>query len=232
MSLPKAPKPAKLVIGLFMKEKLLLDKIATELIDLFGSIDTVSSWFSFDYTDYYEPEMNAPLFRRMLTFKELVRQSALAEIKMLTNDIESNYSREKRRRVNIDPGYMLKERFVLATGKTTSVRDMVQKAFSVLGIEIRFEGTGGEEKGIVEKCTSEYHVEPGSVVVQVDPRYYRPTEVDLLIGDSSKAQKELGWKFEYTFDDLIEEMVNSDVELFKRDKYLQEGGHEIKNYFE
>jgi GDPmannose 4,6-dehydratase len=122
--------------------------------------------------------------------------------------------------------------FVLATGKTTSVRDMVKKAFSVLGIEIRFEGTGGDEKGIVEKCTGEYLIEPGSVVVQVDPRYYRPTEVDLLIGDSSKAQKELGWKFEYTFDDLIEEMVNSDVELFKRDKYLQEGGHEIKNYYE
>jgi len=127
MSLPKAPKPAKLVIGLFMKEKLLLDKIATELIDLFGSIDTVSSWFSFDYTNYYEPEMNAPLFRRILTFKELVRQSALAEIKILTNEIESNYSRGKKRRVNIDPGYMLKERFVLATGKNFSHRIYIGK---------------------------------------------------------------------------------------------------------
>ena len=127
MSLPKAPKPAKLVIGLFMKEKLLLDKIATELIDLFGSIDTVSSWFSFGYTDYYEHEMNAPLFRRMLTFKELVRQSALAEIKILTNEIESNYSRGKKRRVNIDPGYMLKERFVLATGKNFSHRIYIGK---------------------------------------------------------------------------------------------------------
>lgn len=127
MSLPKAPKPAKLVIGLFMKEKLLLDKIATELIDLFGSIDTVSSWFSFDYTDYYEPEMKAPLFRRMLTFKELVRQSALAEIKILTNEIESNYSRENKRRINIDPGYMLKERFVLATGKNFSHRIYIGK---------------------------------------------------------------------------------------------------------
>jgi len=127
MSLPKAPKPAKLVIGLFMKEKLLLDKITTELIDLFGSIDTVSSWFSFDYTDYYESEMTAPLFRRMLTFKELVRQSALAEIKILTNEIETNYSRGKKRRVNIDPGYMLKERFVLATGKNFSHRIYIGK---------------------------------------------------------------------------------------------------------
>jgi hypothetical protein len=122
MSLPKAPKPAKLVIGLFMREKLLIDKVAAELIDLFGSIDTVSPWLSFDYTDYYEPEMNAPLFRRMLTFKELVKQSSLADVKILTNEIESNYSRRKKRRVNIDPGYMLKERFVLATGKNFSHR--------------------------------------------------------------------------------------------------------------
>ncbi len=127
MSLPKAPMPAKLVIGLFMKEKRLIEKITAELIEALGSIDMVSPWFPFDYTDYYEPEMNAPLFRRMLTFKELVRQSALAEIKILTNEIESNYSGGKKRRVNIDPGYMLKERFVLATGKNFSHRIYIGK---------------------------------------------------------------------------------------------------------
>ena len=127
MSLPKTPKPAKLVIGLFMKEKLLIEKIAAELIEVFGSIDTVSPWFPFDYTDYYESEMSAPLFRRMLTFKELVRQSSLADIKILTNEIESNYSRKKKRLVNIDPGYMLKERFVLATGKNFSHRIYIGK---------------------------------------------------------------------------------------------------------
>ena len=127
MSLPKAPKPAKLVIGLFMKEKHLIEKIAAELIEVFGSVDMVSTWFPFGYTDYYEPEMNAPLFRRMLTFKELIKQSSLADKKNLTNEIESNYSREEKRLVNIDPGYMLQERFVLATGKNFAHRIYIGK---------------------------------------------------------------------------------------------------------
>jgi len=127
MSLPKAPKPAKLVIGLFMKEKHLIEKITAELIKALGSIDMVSPWFLFDYTDYYESEMNAPLFRRMLTFRELIKQSSLADIKNLTNRIESNYSREEKRLVNIDPGYMLKERFVLATGKNFAHRIYIGK---------------------------------------------------------------------------------------------------------
>ena len=122
MSIPKAPEPAKLVIGLFMKEKRLIEKITAEFIEAFGSIDMVSPWFPFDYTDYYKPEMSAPLFRRMLAFKELVRQNSLADIKTLTNKIELNYSREEKRLVNIDPGYMLKERFVLATGKNFTHR--------------------------------------------------------------------------------------------------------------
>jgi len=127
MSLPKAPKPAKLVIGLFMKEKRLIKQVTAELIEVFGSIDMVSPWFSFDYTDYYEPEMNAPLFRRMLTFKELIKQSSLDDIKILTHEIESNYSREEKRLVNIDPGYILQERFVLATGKNFAHRIYIGK---------------------------------------------------------------------------------------------------------
>jgi uncharacterized protein DUF4416 len=127
MSLLKAPKRAKLVIGLFMKEKRLIEEIAAELIEVFGSVDLVSPWFPFDYTDYYETEMNAPLFRRMLTFKELIKQSSLADIKILTNEIESNYSREEKRLINIDPGYMLQERFVLATGKNFAHRIYIGK---------------------------------------------------------------------------------------------------------
>ncbi|MFV9645733.1 MAG: DUF4416 family protein [Desulfobacterales bacterium] len=127
MSLPKAPKPAKLVIGLFMKEKGLIEQITAELIEVFGSIDMVSPWFPFNYTDYYESEMNAPLFRRMLTFKELIKQSSLADIKNITNEIESNYSREEKRLINIDPGYMLQERFVLATGKNFAHRIYIGK---------------------------------------------------------------------------------------------------------
>jgi hypothetical protein len=127
MSFPRAPKRAKLVTGLFMKEKRLLEEIAAELIEGFGSIDLVSPWFPFDYTDYYKSEMNAPLFRRMLTFKELIKQSSLADIKILTNKIESNYSSEEKRQVNIDPGYMLQERFVLATGKNFAHRIYIGK---------------------------------------------------------------------------------------------------------
>ncbi len=127
MSLPKAPKPAKLVIGLFMKEKRLIEQITAELIEVFGSIDMVSPWFPFDYTNYYESEMNAPLFRRMLAFKELIKQSSLADIKNTTNEIESSYSREEKRLINIDPGYMLQERFVLATGKNFAHRIYIGK---------------------------------------------------------------------------------------------------------
>jgi hypothetical protein len=127
MSLPKAPKPAKLVIGLFMKEKGLIEQITAELIEVFGSIDMVSPWLPFNYTDYYESEMNAPLFRRMLTFKELIKQSSLADIKNTTNEIESSYSREEKRLINIDPGYMLQERFVLATGKNFAHRIYIGK---------------------------------------------------------------------------------------------------------
>ena len=124
------------------------------------------------------------------------------------------------------------EDFVIATGKTTRVRAMVRKAFEVLGIELEFSGEGNKETGAVVKCTGAYMLSPGAIVVRVDERYFRPTEVDMLIGDPRKAKEKLGWEITYDFESLIEEMVNSDVELFKRDQYLKEGGHEIKNYFE
>jgi hypothetical protein len=122
MSLPQTPKPAKLVIGLFMKDKKLIESMATELTDKFGLVDTVSSWLAFDFTFYYTGEMGTPLFRRMFSFKDLIRQSDLAAIKLITNDIENKYVIDNKRRVNIDPGYMLQERFVLATGKNFSHR--------------------------------------------------------------------------------------------------------------
>jgi hypothetical protein len=122
MSIPQSPKPAKLVIGLFMKEKSLIVPVTTELIEKIGSIDMVSSWLPFNYTSYYEPEMGSPLFRRVLAFKSLVKQSALPEIKIITNKIEKKYSKNNKRLVNIDPGYMLHERFVLATGKNYTHR--------------------------------------------------------------------------------------------------------------
>jgi hypothetical protein len=117
MSLPKTPKPAKLVIGLFLKEKNLITPVAKALTQKFGAIDIVSSWFPFNYTDYYESEMGSPLFRRLFAFKKLVKQNTLAKIKLKTNDIELKYSKNGKRMVNLDPGYMVHSRFVLATGK-------------------------------------------------------------------------------------------------------------------
>jgi len=117
MSIPREPKPAKLVIGLFMKDRSLFEELAAELVCEFGSLDMVSPWMPFDYTSYYEQEMGAPLFRRLLAFKSLIEQLDLASVKWATNRLEDQYARDGRRRVNIDPGYLSYERFVLASGK-------------------------------------------------------------------------------------------------------------------
>ncbi|WP_070137674.1 GDP-mannose 4,6-dehydratase [Crocinitomix algicola] len=111
------------------------------------------------------------------------------------------------------------EDYVLATGETHPVREFVEKAFGYAGIELRWEGEGVNEKGI-DTATNK-------TLVEVDEKYFRPTEVDLLLGDSTKAREELGWKPTYSFDDLVKEMVEADLELFKRDKYLLEGGHKV-----
>jgi hypothetical protein len=117
MSLPQAPKPAKLVIGLIMKDRALFEPLSGELSAGFGSVDLVSSWMPFDYTTYYKPEMGTPLYRRLLTYKKLIQQDELPEIKLTTNRLEQSFAQNGRRRVNIDPGYLLYERFVLASGK-------------------------------------------------------------------------------------------------------------------
>jgi hypothetical protein len=122
MSRPQTPKPAKLVIGLFLKEKNLAVSVVKALIKKFGPVDIVSSWLPFNFTTYYETEMGQPLFRRMLAFETLIKQSALSEIKRITNDLELEYSKHSKRMVNLDPGYLLRERFVLATGKNYSHR--------------------------------------------------------------------------------------------------------------
>lgn len=123
--------------------------------------------------------------------------------------------------------------FVIATGVTTTVREFIEKAFGCLGIEIGFRGKGVKEVGYVASVTNkEAKVKPGDVVVKIDPKYFRPTEVELLIGNPAKAKKELKWKLQYDLDALVEDMVTSDYELFKRDNYLKEGGHKIFQYHE
>ncbi|MBW2368262.1 MAG: DUF4416 family protein [Deltaproteobacteria bacterium] len=122
MSRPKPPNPAKLVVGLLMKDKQLLSSVVAHLVEKYGTPDLVSAWLDFNYTAYYEPEMGSPLFRRIFSFTSLIDQQSLAGIKHATNDIETVYCTDNRRRVNIDPGYLLNERFVLATGKNFAHR--------------------------------------------------------------------------------------------------------------
>ncbi len=125
------------------------------------------------------------------------------------------------------------EDYVIATGKTTSVRNFVKTAFKVLGVEIEFKGSGNSERGIIAKTLNKnLAFNEGQVVVEVDSNYYRPTEVDQLIGDATKARVKLNWQPKYTLDEMIEEMVKSDLDIFMRDKYLAEGGHKVKNYNE
>ncbi|HEV8514117.1 MAG TPA: GDP-mannose 4,6-dehydratase [Cyclobacteriaceae bacterium] len=120
------------------------------------------------------------------------------------------------------------EDFVIATGITTTVRDFVRMSFAHLGILLEFEGEGVHEKAIVRvSLNPEYFVEPGQVVVAVDPQYFRPTEVELLIGDATKAWRKLGWKPSHTVQDIVVDMVESDVRLFERDRILMSNGLEV-----
>lgn len=114
--------------------------------------------------------------------------------------------------------------FVIATGITTYVRDFVKMAFEEVGIELEFKGEGIEEVGIVKSSSTE-HVLAGQIVVCIDPAYFRPTEVELLIGDASKARNELGWEPKYTLHELVKEMVASDLNIFRKEKMLQEAGY-------
>jgi hypothetical protein len=122
MSVPASSRPAKLLVGFFMAHQQLAGTLMGRLEAHFGPVDLVSRWLPFDFTDYYTREMGKPLYRRMVAFKRLVDQEALPDIKHLTNALEREFTREGSRVVNIDPGYLLLERLVLATGKNFSHR--------------------------------------------------------------------------------------------------------------
>jgi GDPmannose 4,6-dehydratase len=125
------------------------------------------------------------------------------------------------------------EDWVIATGKTTTVRDFVKMCFDQVGIELEFIGKGSNEKGFIKSCSNlDYQIEIGKEVIVVDEKYFRPTEVDLLIGDATKAKEKLGWIPEYDLPALVEDMMTSDLKLMKKQQYLQDGGYRIKNYFE
>ena len=122
--------------------------------------------------------------------------------------------------------------YVIATGKTTSVRDFIKFAFREAGIELEFKGEGVNEKGFVISSSAEYEIEEGKEVVAIDTRYFRPTEVQLLIGDPAKAKRKLGWEPKYDLQSLVKEMVQADIELFRREKLLMDAGFIVKNQYE
>lgn len=135
--------------------------------------------------------------------------------------------------------------YVIATGVTTSIRDFVKMVFAEIGADLEFQGKGVNEvallagvnetvfKNVVgESYLDQFMQRIGSIVVGVDPQYFRPTEVDLLIGNAEKAQKKLGWTPMYTLEDLVHDMMVSDIKLMKKESYLREGGYRILNYFE
>lgn len=133
------------------------------------------------------------------------------------------------------------EDFVIATGVTTTVRDFIRMAFAEVGIEIEFSGKDENEKGVIidvdagkvkELELNDQNLKPGQTIIRVDPRYFRPTEVELLIGDATKAKEKLGWTPKYDLQGLVQDMVQSDLHLVKRDDYLQKGGFKTLNYFE
>jgi GDPmannose 4,6-dehydratase len=123
--------------------------------------------------------------------------------------------------------------YVIATGITTEVREFVRMAFAELGVEIEFRGQNENEKGFVAKCSNpEFQLEIGKNVVSVDKRYYRPTEVELLIGDATKARTKLNWNPKYDLPALVKDMVQNDLKLMRKEKYLRDGGYKTMNYFE
>ena len=125
------------------------------------------------------------------------------------------------------------EDFVIATGVTTEIREFIRMAFKEAGITIEFKGEGVDEKGYVAHCNyPDYQIEIGKEVLAIDPKYFRPTEVDLLIGDPTKANTKLGWKPKYDVKMLCAEMVAADLELFRKEKMLNEAGFVIKNQYE
>lgn len=124
------------------------------------------------------------------------------------------------------------EDYVIATGVTTTVRDFIHMAFKEVGVELEFVGAGVDEKGIVKAVSGDYAFTVGQEVLAIDPKYFRPTEVELLIGDPTKAKQNLGWEPKCTLPDLVKEMMGADLEIFKKEKMLKDAGFDILRQYE
>ena len=125
------------------------------------------------------------------------------------------------------------EDWVIATGTTTTIRDFVKMAFAYIGVELEFKGKGIDEIALVKSCKNQkFQLKEGKEVLGIDPKYFRPTEVDILVGDPTKAKTKLGWELEYDLSSIVDDMMKSDINLMTKEQYLRDGGYEILNYFE
>lgn len=124
------------------------------------------------------------------------------------------------------------EDLVIATGVTTTVREFARKAFEYIGVKIEFTGSGVNETAKIVSNDGPYDLNLDRTILKIDPKYFRPKEVNSLLGDATQAQKKLGWKPKHDLDSIIRDMMDADLELFKRDKYLVDGGHKIMEYHE
>jgi GDPmannose 4,6-dehydratase len=132
--------------------------------------------------------------------------------------------------------------YIIATGQTASVRDFTKDAFNFIGIDLIFKGNGINEIGKIARIDNELffnnvgispdHLKAGQEIVKVDPFYFRPTEVDILVGDSTKAREKLGWSPKYSLNEIIREMVASDIHMMKKEQYLKKGGFQITSQIE
>ncbi|MCB0410872.1 MAG: GDP-mannose 4,6-dehydratase, partial [Flavobacteriales bacterium] len=124
------------------------------------------------------------------------------------------------------------EDYVLATGQTTEIREFIRMAFENIGVEVEFRGKGIDEKALIKSSDGRFNLPVGKEVMSIDPKYFRPTEVDLLLGDPTKANTKLGWKPKYNVAGLCSEMIEADLELFRRDELLRREGFSVRKEFE
>src|SRR5665213_4129530 len=215
----------------------------------YGAAKAYAYWMTVNYREAYNMfACNGILFnhespRRGETFVTRKITMALAKIKLGLQDKLYLGNLDAKRDWGFAKDYVEgmwrilqqdePEDFVLATGVTTTVRKFVEMSFSEVGVEVTFQGTGIDERGVVKSCSNpDFQIATGTEVVKVDKNYFRPTEVELLIGNPAKAKAKLGWEPSHTLHELVKEMVAADLDTFKKEKHLRDSGFFITQSIE
>ena len=221
----------------------------------YGVAKMYAYWITVNYREAYNMfacngilfNHESPLRGETFVTRKITRAVAQIALGQATNLYLGNLSAKRdwgHARDYVEAMYLILQQkepddFVIATGVTNEVRTFVQLSFKECGVEVSFEGEGVKEKGIISKIDPEIfvsktglepkHLKKGQVVVEVDPRYFRPTEVELLIGDASKAKKLLKWEATSTLAQLVSEMVSADLDVFKKKQILKDSGFDVRD---